>query len=60
MSHPSQWIGIDVCQSHLDIAVYPFDASFRFPNDEAGRTQLIEQLSRLRRLITEGFHPAKI
>lgn len=40
-----QWIGIDRCQTRLDVAVYSQGASFRVPHTEAGRVELVNQLS---------------
>lgn len=35
-----QWIGVDVCKSHLDVAARPSGQQARFANDEAGRQKL--------------------
>jgi hypothetical protein len=45
MSNTKQWVGIDVSQSYLDIAIYPINTNFRVPNNESGRLQLVEQIS---------------
>lgn len=39
-----QWIGIDICQTRLDVAVYPIGASFSVPHTEAGRVELVNRL----------------
>jgi transposase len=45
MSNTKQWVGIDVSQSYLDVAIYPVNTSFRVPNHESGRLQLVERIS---------------
>lgn len=40
----SQWVGIDVSQAWLDIAVRPSGSYWRIPNQEAGWPELLEQL----------------
>jgi transposase len=45
MSNTKQWLGIDVSQSYLDIAIYPLNTSFRVANNESGRLQLVERIS---------------
>jgi transposase len=46
MSEPiKQWIGIDVSQDHLDIAIHPLGNSFRVTRDAAGHSELGHRLS---------------
>jgi transposase len=40
-----QWIGIDVSQDHLDIAIHPLGNSFRVARDDTGHSELVHQLS---------------
>lgn len=40
-----QWIGIDISQTRLDIAVHPVGASFSVAHTEAGRAELGEKLA---------------
>lgn len=40
----SQWVGIDVSQAWLDIAVCPSRSYWRIPNQESGWQELLEQL----------------
>ncbi|MGB8699315.1 MAG: IS110 family transposase [Thermosynechococcaceae cyanobacterium] len=44
-TNPSQWIGIDVSQDHLDIALHPGAITFRVTNDPVGQAELLETLS---------------
>ena len=41
----NQWVGIDVSQAWLDIAVRPAGTYWRFPNQENGWTELLSQLN---------------
>jgi transposase len=45
MSTPTQWLGIDISKTHLDVALHPLKTFFRFPNDETGRENLVQKLS---------------
>jgi transposase len=40
-----QWIGIDVSQDNLDIAIYPQNITWRVTNDAAGRAELVHKLA---------------
>jgi transposase len=40
-----QWIGIDVSQDNLDIAIHPQNSTFRVTNDLAGRAELVLKLA---------------
>lgn len=40
-----QWVGIDVSQSWLDIAIRPNNQTWRLKNTESGWTQLVEDLN---------------
>jgi transposase len=40
-----QWIGIDVSQENLDIAIYPQNSTFRVTNDGSGRAELVLKLA---------------
>jgi transposase len=40
-----QWIGIDVSQDNLDIAIYPQNSTFRVTNDIKGRAELVLKLA---------------
>jgi transposase len=40
-----QWIGIDVCQDYLDIAIHPEGKTFRLANDAPGQAELVQKLS---------------
>jgi transposase len=40
-----QWIGIDVSQDNLDIAIYPQNSTFRVTNDASGRAELVLKLA---------------
>lgn len=40
-----QWIGIDVSQDNLDIAIYPQNSTCRVTNDELGRAELVLKLA---------------
>ena len=42
-----QWIGIDVCQDYLDIAIHPEGKTFRLANDAPGQAELVQKLSSL-------------
>lgn len=41
----NQWVGIDVSQAWLDIALRPAGTYWRFPNQEKGWTKLLSQLN---------------
>ena len=40
-----QWVGIDVSQAKLDIALRPADSTWQVSNDESGWHELLSQLS---------------
>jgi transposase len=40
-----QWVGIDVSQDNLDIAIYPQNSTWRVTNDEVGRAELVSKLA---------------
>ena len=40
-----QWVGIDVSQAKLDIALRPADSTWQVSNDESGGRELLSQLS---------------
>lgn len=40
-----QWIGIDIAQKRLDIAVHPAGIYFQVPHTEVGRAALVQRLS---------------
>jgi transposase len=40
-----QWIGIDVSQDNLDIAIYPQNITWRVTNDASGRAELVLKLA---------------
>ena len=42
-----QWIGIDVCQNYLDIAIHPEGKTFRLANDVPGQAELVQRISSL-------------
>ena len=42
----SQWMGIDVSQAKLDIALRPSSITGQVSNEESGWTELIEQLKK--------------
>ena len=44
MSVTQNFIGIDVCKAHLDVAIRPGGATFRLANDPAGHAALVERL----------------
>jgi transposase len=46
MSEPC-FVGIDIAQAHLDVAVRPADDRWRVPHTEAGLTALVDRLQRL-------------
>lgn len=39
-----QWIGIDIAQKRLDVAVHPAGVYFQLPHTEVGRAALVERL----------------
>ncbi len=43
MSNISQWVGIDVSQATLDVYIRPLGKALKFPNNEVGIFQLLEQ-----------------
>jgi len=40
-----QWIGIDISQTRLDVAVHPLSVRFSVAHTEAGRSELVEKLA---------------
>ena len=42
----SQWIGIDISQTRLDVAVHPLGESFQVTHSSAGHSELVERLAR--------------
>jgi transposase len=40
-----QWIGIDVSQDNLDIAIHPQNSTWRVTNDLSGRAELVSKLA---------------
>lgn len=40
-----QWVGIDVSQDNLDIAIHPQNSTWRVTNDESGRAELVSKLA---------------
>lgn len=47
MSDQELWVGIDVSQAQLDVAVVPTDQLWQVRNDAAGHTRLVERLREL-------------
>lgn len=47
MSKPPQWVGIDVSQAMLDVALRPAGTHHQFPNHEQGWIALIEHLNQV-------------
>ena len=56
MSNISQWVGIDVSQATLDVYIRPLGKALKFPNNEVGIFQLLEQLKsfEINRIILEA------
>jgi len=40
-----QWIGIDISQTRLDVAVHPLSLSFSVAHTEVGRSELVDKLA---------------
>jgi transposase len=40
-----QWVGIDVSQDNLDIAIHPQNSTWRVTNDLSGRAELVSKLA---------------
>lgn len=43
-----QWVGIDVCQKHLDVYIRPIGELFQVTNDESGIAELIRKLREIK------------
>ena len=44
---PEQFVGIDVAQATLDVAIAPTGSGFRVTNDPAGLVQLVERMQHI-------------
>jgi hypothetical protein len=40
-----QWVGSDVSQDNLDIAIHPQNSTWRVTTDESGRAELVSKLA---------------
>jgi transposase len=47
MENNSQWIGIDVSKSTLDVYIRPLNKAEKYANDRAGISQLITEIEQL-------------
>lgn len=45
METQQQWIGIDISQTQLDVAVHPLGVRFRVQHTEVGRAELVDKLA---------------